>query len=127
MTNPRESPASQVRAYFAAATPQSRKVLKAMRKAILDVAPEAEEVFSYRMPGFRLEGKALMWYAAFKAHTSVFPITAAIRKTYAADLKGLKTSTGTVQFPLDTPLPLGLLKKLAKARVAEVQRPRKLR
>ena len=123
--NPSESPASRVRAYIAAATPESRKVLKAIRKAILDVAPNAEEVFSYRMPGFRLEGKALMWYAAFKAHTSVFPITAAIRKTHAAELKGLKTSTGTVQFPLDRPLPVGLVKKLAQARVAEVRRREK--
>jgi uncharacterized protein YdhG (YjbR/CyaY superfamily) len=55
----------------------------------------------------------------------VFPITAAIRKTYAAELNGLKTSTGTVQFPLDRPLPVGLVRKLAKARVAEVKRREK--
>ena len=48
-------------------------------------------------------------------------MTAAIRKTYAADLKGLKASTGTVQFPLGAPLPIGLVKKLVKARVAEAR------
>ena len=116
-----ESPASQVRAYFGEATPESRRVLKSIRKAILDVAPGAEEAFSYGIPGFRLQGRPLVWYAAFKAHASLYPMTAAIRKTYAEDLKGLKGSTGTVQFPLGAPLPIGLVKKLVKARVAEAR------
>ncbi len=95
--------------------------MQEVRKIIRSVAPDAIEHFSYRIPGFRLDGKVFVYYAAFKAHTSLYPMGAKIRKANAAALKGYKMSTGTIRFPLDKPLPVALVKRLIKARVAEVR------
>ena len=111
----------QRREYFASLPAPARKRLKEIRDIVRTIAPDAGEVFSYGIPGFALNGKPLVWYAAFKSHTSVYPMTAAIRRAHAAALKGYKMSTGTVQFPLDKPLPIGLVKRLVRARLAELK------
>src|SRR5207302_1877776 len=109
----------QVRAYFAATPPKPRPALKKIRAAIRSVAPRAEEAFSYRIPAFKLRGHPLVWYAAFKNHCSLFPRTGAIRRKLSASLKGYGMSRGTVRLPLAKPIPVGLVKKLVKARMAE--------
>ncbi|HXU00907.1 MAG TPA: DUF1801 domain-containing protein [Polyangia bacterium] len=116
--------AAEVRAYLAALPPAVRQRLQQIRAIVRATAPAAVEHFSYRMPGFRLEGKTLVWYAAFKSHTSLFPITPALLRAHRIDVAGYVTSKGTIQFPLDAPLPAALIKRLVKARAVEVRAPR---
>jgi uncharacterized protein YdhG (YjbR/CyaY superfamily) len=124
-TSPRKSDApaaAQVRAYIDAFPPATRRALRQLRATVRAAAPRAVEGFSYRMPCVRLEGRPLVWYAGFTQHCSLFPITASIRKAHAAALKGYHTSTGTVRFPLGQPMPVALVRRLVKARIAELQR-----
>jgi uncharacterized protein YdhG (YjbR/CyaY superfamily) len=113
--------APEVRAYFAALPPEARRVMKKLREAIRAAAPGAVESFSYRIPGFRFEGRPLIWYAAFKRHCSLYPIGEAIRRAHAKELEGRETAKGTVRFPLDDPPSAALVRKLVKARIAEAR------
>lgn len=108
-----------VNAYLAKVPEPARSTLEKMRATIRSVVPaEATEGLSYGIPAFRYKG-ALVGYAAFKNHCSFFPMQASLIDEMKEELKGYRTSKGTLQFPVDKPLSAALVKKMVKARVAE--------
>jgi uncharacterized protein YdhG (YjbR/CyaY superfamily) len=113
--------AARVRAYLADLTPGSRKVAKRLRDVIRAAAPGSVDAFSYGIPAIDVDGKKVVWYAGWKAHCSLYPISNATRAALARQLEGMDTDKGTVRFPLDEPLPAALIGKLVKARLAELK------
>ena len=104
--------AKNVDAYIKAAPDAVRPKLEQLRKIVRTLAPEAAEGISYGMPYYKLNG-ALVGFAAFKNHIGFFP--GAIVQDFKSELADYKTSKGTVQLPLDKPLPVKLIKTLIKA------------
>jgi uncharacterized protein YdhG (YjbR/CyaY superfamily) len=86
--------------------------------------PEATESISYRIPAFKCNGGVLVWFAAFSDHCGLFP-TASVIEKFKNELKSFSTSKGTIQFPADKPLPIALIKRLVKARVAQTERKKR--
>jgi uncharacterized protein YdhG (YjbR/CyaY superfamily) len=115
--------AAQRRRYLAAQPARARRLLKGIRGAIKDAVPQAVEGFTYGIPGFRLDGRPLLWYAGWAQHVSLYPMTGGIKKSLAPQLATYEMSKGTVRFTLDKPVPIRLVKQLAKARAAEIRRP----
>lgn len=108
-----------VDAYLAQVLEPARSTLKRVRAAIRAAAPlEAEECLSYGMPAIRHKG-VLVAYAAFKDHCSFFPMQSSLIDRMKEDLAAYRTSKGTLQFPLNKPLPDALVRKMVRARVAE--------
>jgi uncharacterized protein YdhG (YjbR/CyaY superfamily) len=110
--------ANSVEAYIAGIPESSRKAFERLRAAVRQAAPkDAIEVTSYGIPALKTE-RVLVWYAAFSKHCSLFP-SASVLVRFKDELSGFTVSKGTVQFSLDRPLPVALVKKLVRARVAE--------
>jgi uncharacterized protein YdhG (YjbR/CyaY superfamily) len=116
------STAADVDAYLDKVPEPARSTLNKIRATIRTVVPPGTtEGLSYGMPAFHFKG-ALVAYAAFKDHCSLFPMQASLIDEMQDELKNYRTSKGTLQFPLDKPLPAALLKKMVKLRVAENER-----
>src|SRR5213592_986534 len=105
--------------YLAGVSPDERAVLQRLRETIHAVAPETEECISYGIPAFRLNGRSLVFFGAWANHCSLYPGSSTTLKNFRDDLKGFQVRKGTVRFSPDNPLPITLVKKLVKARIAE--------
>jgi uncharacterized protein YdhG (YjbR/CyaY superfamily) len=109
--------------YLARVPEPARSTLSKMRAAIRSAVPrEATETISYRIPAIKHHG-IVVWFAAFSDHCSLFP-TAAVIEAFRKELKSLAISKGTIHFPLNRPLPVALIKKIVKARVARLEAKR---
>ena|SRR2546423_838546 len=106
---------AQVRKYVAKLPPATRKRFKELADTIHKSARGGNDVISYGVPAVRLNGRILVWYAGWRNHVAMYPLSAADREL--ASGKGFKTAKGTVQFPLDDPLPVSLVKRLVKSRM----------
>jgi uncharacterized protein YdhG (YjbR/CyaY superfamily) len=93
-----------------------RSTLEALRQAILEVIPDAEQGISYGVPAFRLEGKVVAGFAAFKNHLSYLPHSGSVFPELVEEVARYKTSTGALQFSVDRPLPKALVRKLIAVR-----------
>src|SRR5260370_1738332 len=106
--------------YLAGVPEPARGTLNKLRAAIRSAVPtEATETISYGIPAFKYKG-VLVWFAAFSKHCSLFP-TASVIETFKNELQGFSISKGTIQFLMDKPLPTALVKKIVKARAAQIE------
>jgi uncharacterized protein YdhG (YjbR/CyaY superfamily) len=99
-------------------------ILKKLRATIREAAPEASEAFSYQIPTFRFQGKNLVHFAGFKKHIGFYPTPSAIR-AFEKELSQYKGNKGSVQFPLNKPIPYGLVKEIVHFRVREMKSTKK--
>jgi uncharacterized protein YdhG (YjbR/CyaY superfamily) len=110
---------SEIDDYLAALEEPKQSTLAALRWSILAVMPEAEQGISYGLPAFRVQGKVIAGFGAFKNHLSYLPHSGSVFPELRDALSDYKTSTGALQFPIDAPLPSALVKKLVTARLQQ--------
>lgn len=111
--------AEQVDSYLRHLEEPKRATLQELRRTILEIVPEAEEVISYRVPAFRLHGKVIAGFAAFKNHLSYLPFSGSVLGHVAEEIDGYTRTKSSLHFPADRPLPKALVKKLISARLAD--------
>jgi uncharacterized protein YdhG (YjbR/CyaY superfamily) len=112
---------SSVDAYLATLPAEQRTALERLRHHVARLAPDAIETISYGMPTFKLGGRALLWYAGWKAHCSVYPLTDSFFASHADALKGYRRTKGSLHFTPDAPLPEPLVEEMVKARLADLE------
>ena len=109
---------STVEEYFATLPAETKVLLEELRTTIKSAAPKAEELISYNMPAFRYFGM-LVYYMVHKNHIGFYPGNKAVNEVFGNELKSYRTSKGTIQLPLDKPIPKRLIKNIVKFRVNE--------
>ena len=118
------APVETIDDYIANFPKDVQLLLQTLRRTIQAEAPEAEEAISYQMPAFRLYGKNLVYFAAAKNHIGFYPTPSGVA-AFQKELAGFKTAKGSIQFPMDQPLPLPLIRKIVKFRVQSEKKKRK--
>ena len=106
--------------YLQAAPEPQQTTLEALRATLRELLPEAEEALSYGVPAFKVGGKAIAGYAYFKKHCSYFPHSGSVLEEVADELADYRWSKGTLQFPIDAPLPEALVGRLVEVRLAQL-------
>ncbi len=109
---------NSVAEYLTSVTGDKKFLLEELRNIIRSAAPDAEEVISYNMPAYRLEGM-LVFFMAHKNHIGFYPGSKTVNEVFNEELKGYKTSKGTIQLPIDKELPKRLIQRIVKYRVKE--------
>jgi len=107
--------------YIAAQPEPMRPKLEKVRDTIRKAVPDAVEGIGYAMPGYKLHGKPLLYFAGFAQHYSLFAASGSFFATLADELKEYETRKGTVHFPLDKPVPVKLISRIAKLRAAGIK------
>lgn len=107
---------NEIDKYLAKVGQPHRRTLQGLRETIREIVPEAEEVISYRMPGFRLKGKMIAGFAAFKTHIAYLPHSGSVIPELAAELKAYRSTAGSLHLPIDKPVPKALVRKLIATR-----------
>src|SRR5215472_8457570 len=106
---------------YIAAQPEAVRLKRGkVRSAIRKAVPEAAESIGYRMPGYKLHGKPMLYFAAFKEHYSLFAASGTFFGELEAELKGYELRKGTIHFPLTKPVPVKLIRRIAKLRAAGI-------
>jgi uncharacterized protein YdhG (YjbR/CyaY superfamily) len=118
-------PAEDVDEYLRRIEEPKRSTLEALRRMILEIVPDAEQVISYRVPAFRIDGETVAGFAAFRDHLSYLPFSGSVLSDLADELQGYTMTKSALHFPVDRPLPKALVKKLIAARLGKD--PRRLR
>ena len=108
-----------VDAYIAAQPHEARATLERVRGIIRDAVPDATETISYQIPCYKLGGRYAVYFAGWKSHYSVYPLTQLVHRSLEGDLAGYEVSKGTVRFPLSEPVPAALIGRIAKLLAAE--------
>lgn len=104
--------------YIEAFPEDVQQVLQKIRTTIQKAAPDAQEGISYKMPAFYLNGRYLVYFAAYKRHIGMYPVPAGDAE-FNREIAPYQSSKGTLQFPLNQPIPYGLIRKVVKYRAAE--------
>ena len=110
----------EVDEYLSGLEEPKRGTLQTLRRTILDVVPEADEVISYGLPAFRVDGHTVAGFAAFKDHLSYLPFSGAVLGQLTGELEGYEMTKSSLHFAVDRPLPTALVRKLIDVRLAEV-------
>jgi uncharacterized protein YdhG (YjbR/CyaY superfamily) len=107
--------------HYMAAQPEAvQGVLERVRRIIRKAVPGAEEAISYQIPAYRLHGRPVIYFAGWKEHYSIYPLTRAVAAAFTDKLTKYAVSKGTIRFPLDEPIPARLIAGIAKVRAKEV-------
>lgn len=115
-------PAEGVDEYLRGLEEPKRSTLQTLRRTIMEIVPEAEEVISYGLPAFRVRGKTVAGFGAFKTHLSYLPFSGSVLGQLADELQGYTLTKSSLHFAVDRPLPKPLVKRLIAVRLAEVER-----
>ena len=113
-------PGNEIDRYLAGVEEPERSTLEALRRSILEVVPDADQCLSYGMPAFKVRGKTVAGFAAFKNHLSYLPHSGSVLATLGDDVAAYEKSKGALKFAVDKPLPKRLVKKLVVTRLREL-------